>query len=151
MVLFDAAVFHLVEAEDAFQYAQGCSTFALTRDLVVFFLLATSSEITQTRRGHTKAHSLRKRPNRGLPVEEESRENGFPISSFTLLHVTDSTEIDVSQDRERSGDGRRDNQSTEAHIVSVGRSRQNMRRLRRRVRYFSPHLCDSFGKPRDPD
>ena len=43
MVLFDAAVFHLVEAEDAFQYGKACSTFALTRDLVVFFVLATSS------------------------------------------------------------------------------------------------------------
>jgi hypothetical protein len=62
MVLFDAAVFHLVEAEGAFRYAEGCSTFALTRDLVVFFLLATSSEITQTRRRHTKAHSLRSCP-----------------------------------------------------------------------------------------
>jgi hypothetical protein len=40
MVLGDAAVADLVEAEDALRMRKGCSTFALTRDLVVFFRLA---------------------------------------------------------------------------------------------------------------
>jgi hypothetical protein len=43
MVLREAPVAHLVEAEDAFQYAESMFYFALTRDFVVFLLLATSS------------------------------------------------------------------------------------------------------------
>lgn len=43
MVLGDASVAHLVEAEDALQDTEDVSTFARTFDFVVFFFFATSS------------------------------------------------------------------------------------------------------------
>jgi hypothetical protein len=43
VILFESAVSHLIEAEDALQYPEGMSTFARTLDLVVFLRLPSSS------------------------------------------------------------------------------------------------------------